>query len=432
MKMKVRYLILALFAQLLFAWTAGAQEQGAASAAPAETAPVTAPAQPATVQPESAPAPTPVAAAAPAPQVQAPAEPKVEKKDEPKWYDRLKFSGDFRFRHDLMKGDKVEMRNRERIRGRVGVSAGILDDLDAVLRIGTGMNGDPISENQTLTEAFSTKPVWLDLGYFDYHPSWAEGLHVAAGKVKNPWYKPGGSEIIWDNDVNPEGFVLGFDHAFDMVRPFLQGGAFVVNERKTEMDSWLLGAQLGVQLDFVKDVFYVLAGGGYYDYTATEGKATFYDDQKGFGNTTETVTDDTGAESLVYADDYNEAEGLLELGGKIAGFPWAVFGDYVHNVAVSDDNMGWLAGLSFGKCKQALDFELGYSYSRIQKDAVLAAFTGSDFGSGGTDVKGHKAWVNFQPAKYIVAGLTYFHVESPIDKYPQAVNRFLIDLNFKF
>lgn len=46
--------------------------------------------------------------------------------------------------------------------------------------------------------------------------------------------------------------------------------------------------------------------------------------------------------------------------------------------------------MRIGKINKPGSWELRYNYRKIKKDAVVGAFTCSDFGGGGTDVKGHE------------------------------------------
>ena len=43
----------------------------------------------------------------------------------------------------------------------------------------------------------------LDMAYLKIKPEQIPGLSLSGGKFKNPFYKPGKSELIWDSDFNP-------------------------------------------------------------------------------------------------------------------------------------------------------------------------------------------------------------------------------------
>jgi len=362
-------------------------------------------------------------------QEEAQSEPEPEK--EVSWTDHLKLKGDLRYRFEIIDKEEKDLRYRHRIRARIGLHAKVVEDLNAVVQAGTGGADDPVSNNQTLTEAFSSKPLWLDLAYFDYGPSWAEGLHLIGGKHKNQFYKVGKTELLWDPDLNPEGLSLSYKNRFDMVEPFITGVGSFVEERKADDDTWLMAAQAGVKFNFLDDDLYILAGGGYYDYLNLSGMALLWDPEDSFGNTTISEVDDEGNTVLLYANDYNEAEGFVEVGGKLVGYPWAVFGDYVVNTDLSSNNTGWLCGASFGKLKEDLDFWLRYIYREVESDAVVGIFTDSDFKGGGTDGKGHEGNVFFQPVRHVQTGVTYFYNQTTLEEI-KYYHRAQIDLKLKF
>jgi Putative porin len=87
-----------------------------------------------------------------------------------KWAAKMQWSGDFRYRYEYIDdGTSAKDRHRSRIRARLGLKAEVNDEWDFGLRVASG-TADPVSTNQTLDEAFSSKPLWLDRAYFAYHP----------------------------------------------------------------------------------------------------------------------------------------------------------------------------------------------------------------------------------------------------------------------
>jgi hypothetical protein len=360
-----------------------------------------------------------------------PAIPALEETAIPPWLHMFKLKADLRYRFEIIERDDADLRYRHRIRVRVGIMASIYESLDAFIGLGTGQNSDPKSNNQSLTESFSSKPLWLDLAFVDWHPSFAEGFYFMGGKIKNPFYRVGKSELQWDPDLNPEGLSLNFRRAFGMVEPFIHTGAFFVEERGNDDDTWLLGVQAGVKLIFAEGLFYLLAGAGYMDYLHLRGKALLWDEEDSFGNSTDTVVDEDGNNVLVYASDYNEVNAFAEIGGKIARFPWAVFADFGLNTATDIHNMGWLVGASFGRCKESLDFALRYIYRDVESDAVFGLHTDSDFAGGATGARGHEVNFSLQIVQYVQFAATYFYSEFALDP-SQPYHRAQMDFKFAF
>ena len=74
-----------------------------------------------------------------------------------------------------------------------------------------------------------------------------------------------------------------------------------------------------------------------------------------------------------------------------------------------------------------------YQWKVQERDAVVAAFTDSDFGGGGTDAKGHEFNLAYMVARNWEVAATYFlndiDLSMPDDKNYE---RFQFDLKFKF
>ncbi|MBT3218517.1 MAG: hypothetical protein HN348_05450 [Proteobacteria bacterium] len=157
---------------------------------------------------------------------------KLPDKKAPLWAERIKFQADLRYRLELIDTPQTEIRHRHRLRARAGVFANVFEGLDLAMQIGTGQSDDPVSNNQSFTEAFSSKPLWLDFAYFDFHPQWLfDDLHLVAGKMKNPFYRVGKSELFWDPDLNPEGLATTLEHRLAVVEFSFAASAFSVEER---------------------------------------------------------------------------------------------------------------------------------------------------------------------------------------------------------
>lgn len=319
----------------------------------------------------------------------------------PAWLDRFSVSADFRYRHELIKETGNTMRNRERIRARLGLGFDAGAGFAIKLRLASG-NADPVSTNQSLTDAFSRKPIMLDRAFVQWDWTFLKGMRLMAGKTPIPFYRPN-SQLIFDDDLSPEGVSLGFKRGFGRVQPFVNTAFLWAQEFSKSKDSFLLGAQAGLKVDILPKTLYLTLGGSYFDYTHTKGQAPYYNATKARGNS---VIKDTKG-NLSYKYDYNLIEAFLKFGGKIRNLPWSVYGDFVVNLDPGKDRIGWLAGVNFGKAKKPLSFSVGYDYRSVQKDAVIGAFTFSDFADGQTDASGHEFKLRFAPVKHVVLGATY-------------------------
>ena len=334
------------------------------------------------------------------------------------WTDKVTLKGDLRFRNDTIWVEDSNARNRQRIRARIGIEAEPTDFLEFGFQLASGST-DPISTNQTLTDGFSTKDIRLDLAYADMYSENLPGINLIVGKIKNPYYRPGSAEMIWDGDLNPEGGVIKYAASNDQVEFFANVGGFWVTERRSDPDTMLFGGQAGLQVSSLT------VGISYFDYMNIQGYAPVYDPEDSFGNT----VDENGN----YIYDYNLVEIFAEFNFDVDGFPVEFFGDFVKNTAegVSGD-LAWLVGTKIGKAKEPLSYGIRYLYRRVKEDAVLGAFADSDFVGGGTDAKGHEIGLDFQVLKNVMFAFTYFPNERRLTSGGQDFHRMFFDFNFKF
>lgn len=363
--------------------------------------------------------------------------------DSIKWFERVEISGDLRYRHghtdvetNVSGRDKWSNgSDRHRIRARLMLEAMLNKDLDVGMRIASGNTRTPNSTNQDLEDAFSSKEIWLDLAYFDWHPSAHDGLNVIGGKMKNPFFRVAKNELSWDNDLNPEGIAIKrVTFISDVDQLFFTGGGFWVDESTLGVDTSLWGAQTYLK-HAIGNTDYVLGGTGYFDYGNIEGRTALSGtwaspalERPFFGNTS------SGGDPDVYVSDYDIFEAFGEYGFKCGTMPLAFFGTWVRNVAAStDEDTGWLIGTRFNKVRDPGSWELIYDYRDTQADAVVGGFTESDFVAGRTDSRGHRLVFKYQIAKPLQAAVTYYHAEDASATTGDLdYRRLLADLVFNF
>mgnify|MGYP000901124421 CR=1 FL=1 len=378
--------------------------------------------QPSIVPAQESASPAPAVAPAPQPPAEAKLAPTL-----PAWVQGIKISGDFRYRHEMTDDEtKTADRNRHRLRARLYVSGKVNEEVDAMIGLASGSDESATSTNQDETGAFSSKPIWLDLAFFDYHPASVEGLHILGGKIKQPYYFPGDSDLLFDTDVRPEGIAATYNKTFaEGLKFFGTVAGHYVQERSTDADTSLWVAQAGLTwaTPGVKDGF--LTGvAGYYDYANTQGEVALGENPANFrGNTS------VGG---VYASDFDIVQVFGEAGLPLAGLPFSVFGELLVNTAAeSDEDTGYLVGAGLGKCKDPGTWQVIYNYRDLEADAALAALTESTFAGGGTGLKGHKLSVGYQIAKNWNVVLCYMMAER-VRAQTTDFDVFILDLNFKF
>ena len=354
----------------------------------------------------------------------------------PDWVKSIKPFGDLRYRYESL-GDTSATevgneRRRNRIRARLGFKAKINEEWDATFRIASGSSEAPTSTNQTADGAFSSKEIWLDLAYADWHPQAYDGLNVYLGKMKNPFYSVGKNQLIWDSDVNPEGIAASYKWSLNgSTEATVVGGGFWLDERASDADAGYFGIQ-GMLKHKFDDGSHLLGGLSYYDIGNIDSKA--------IGGVTLQGNTPTASGSGLYKYDFDIVEGFAEYGWKCNGMPVAVFGNYLENTAApSGSNTAYSIGAQLNKAKKPGSWQLKASYREVESDAAFGGLSDSDFIDGGTGGKGWVLGYKYQLAKNLQAGLTYFInnrdrriSDASGGSGSQNFNRLQADLIFKF
>jgi len=347
------------------------------------------------------------------------------------WWESVKIKGDLRYRHEMIKKGDKDARHRHRVRARLGIFGEVSPYTKVGIQLATGSN-DPVSTNQTLGGAFSTKQIGIDLAYFEASHEAIPGLTITGGKFKNPFFKPGKSELIWDSDWNPEGGVASLIKKTDAFNLTLTVAGLWIDERSSGDDSYLAAGQALGRLHFNEKKSSVAFGGGFFIYGNAQGFEPFFDPEDPMGNSAILFVDD-GDTVLQYANDYELLELFGEVTHRFESVPVTVMGDYVCNTAADSLNAGWLFGLRVGKARKPGSWEFRYIYRQVKADAVLGMFTDSDFRCGGTDARGHEIGGAVQLAANTAFKATYFINEIGLEEdETEDFKRLQVDLQFKF
>ena len=306
----------------------------------------------------------------------------------------IKYNADFRYRFESFDIQDTPDRHRNRVRARVGIKAPVTETTLLGFGLASGSD-DPISSNQSLGDNFSSKQVNIDQAYLRWQPT-GQDIDVFAGKFKNPLYRAGGSGLLWDGDLRPEGFALKYARG-DM---FVNALGTWIDESKSADDVLLLGAQLGLQRSVLSNAS-LTAGVGYYQYTGIE-QYTAYDGPP------EEAPEEIGGNRLTaegrYVSGFDLLEGFAQLKFPTALGSTTLYGSYVQNLAASDYDTGYIFGAKLG----VGDWSMGWAYQELEADAVYAILTDSDFAGGGTDSQGHKLSASYSLNKKVKLGATLF------------------------
>jgi len=347
------------------------------------------------------------------------AESPVEEDD---WKSRIEFSGDFRPRFEYIDrdensiGEPVDERRRGRFRVRFDVTAEVNDNVDFIFGLASG-GENPVSTNQSLDDGFPTKAIGINLAYANWHAT--ENLDVMIGKVKNPFHRAGGHHLIWDSDLNPEGIAV----QYDTDNFFAILGGYGLEERASSDDSFLYTLQGGYTFN-LSATMDLTAGAGYYGYSNMKGNSPPLIGEA-FGNSVDL------AGNLIY--EYRMVQAFVEIamtGGKL---PLSLFADYVQNTAAPRFDTGFAFGGKLGKVDEPGTWQASIAYQDLEADALLALYTDSDFGGGGTDATGFTLKAKYAVSRNWNFGGTLFinEIEENLGN-PTDYNRLQVDFEFKF
>jgi Putative porin len=186
-----------------------------------------------------------------------------------------------------------ENRNRFRLRARIGAGIDLGENFYAGMRIGTGSDDSPVSENQTLGSAsgqggnFSKYQIWLDRGFIRYEIGGQQDkdFSVTFGRFDNPFFN---TNMLWADDLAFDGFMAqGKYQVADGVTPFAVAGAFpvfntdlnfgtnstVAGNGYESSDKWLFAGQTGATWIINKD-FTFKGAVGYFDFENIQGQVS--------------------------------------------------------------------------------------------------------------------------------------------------------------
>lgn len=330
------------------------------------------------------------------------------------WTETVTLNGDLRYRHEMIDKDGSEVRNRHRIRARLGLDAQLDGQFSLGFRLVSGSD-DPVSTNQSLDGAFTTKEVMLDRGFFTWkHDS---GLKIVGGKMGTPFHRPAKTELIWDGDLSPEGLAASATAGEGATTFFVNAAGLWIDERSSAANASLMGAQAG--LTHETDGVTFTLGGSYFGYDKLDGPLYAGDF---FGNSNDGTS---------FSSEFTLLEVFFEAGFQAGETPVALYADFVTNSDADADEQAYLFGTTVGKAKKPGSWQVSWNYREVQKDAVIGAFTNSDIAGGGSDVKGHQFGFGYQVAPKAQFALTYFLSEVGVENGTD-YGRLQADMKFKF
>ncbi len=393
----------------------------------------------------------------------------------PAWVRSLKWDGDLRTRYqfDNFQPDNApaisvletnrsralsllnttQDRQRLRVRARVGLTTSADENWSGGVRLTTGSSTEPVSSNQTLGTYNNRFTPVLDRAYIRFRGG--EQFSAVAGRFGNPWF---GTELLWANDLSFDGVALQWTPSFGAdTRGVFTLAALPVQELEiSKADKGMVGLQLGLDTVRLPGDAQAKLGVAYYYYGRITGQtspagSTLNDftapafAQK--GNTYYNISSDPNRPLLGLAAQYHllNATGSLTL--PVLGDKFITFtGDLVDNLGfdraevsarvgsnVEAKTRGFMVRLALGHSEVAKtgDWQTFVGYKRVERDAVLDAFTDSDFRLGGTDAKGYSVGASYGLGRNTAASLRVLSADS-ISGAPLSVDVIQFDVQVRF
>lgn len=359
----------------------------------------------------------------------------------------------------------TEDRQRLRARLRFGLEAELGYNFSMGMRIATGNLRDPVSTNQTLGNTGGRYQLGVDLAWLRWYAqsdTARQSFGVSAGRITNPWLF---TDLLWDTDLTFEGVAATYRLNFSRDDPFRKhlfftAGAFPLQEVElSSQDKSLIGGQLGIDWRFANG-HRLRTAAGYYGYQNITGQRNALDDttldytapqfvQR--GNTLFDIRNPSDPNSnqdlFALASEYEIADLTLQYDIGIGDrYRVSIIGDYLRNLAfdeadvaqrvgyfVEERTQGYQAELAFGSANMAANhaWRLGLGYKYLERDAVLDAFTDSDFRLGGTDVQGYIITADYAFSPRALVRMRYLS-GNEIDDAPFGVDVLQLDFNTSF
>ena len=359
----------------------------------------------------------------------------------------IKMSGDLRLRFEPFFGGGAanattpEARLRERFRLRFNVTSKITDDFAVGFSVASGDLGDPVSTNSTETGFFTRKPLAIDKAYGIYNPHYLKPFTLTVGKFGYTWQR---TELTWDNDLNPEGASAAV--SWDWKKGFINHFAAIaygtpIFEVGGGPDTFMAGGQVQAGFTLLPKVKFG-ANLAYYDFQNADTIAQNQAQSPSNGFATQGITNGGGGNfgfsasgqsnnfgvingKRTFASQYGIVDAIARLDFDTGLKRWPVYAlfDFAQNTKACDnlaafvaagvaapacnshERHGYWSEFKVGQTKKKGDLLLGYTFARIERDAVLSAFDFSDLRAP-TNVVEHRLEAYYQAYPHVQMGVT--------------------------
>lgn len=340
---------------------------------------------------------------------------------------------DLRLRYETVSVNDAQaadgVNSRFRVRYRLGLSSTIEDNWKAKIRLATGSSSDPTSTNQTFDSYFNRRDIRLETLQLSRTLKPFSQLHL--GQFANPTL---GTQLLWDGDLTMTGAAFQWSSSGRrfgelLSAPSLTMAAYGLSFDKGTPDPMLYVAQVGIGLGKRTRVY-----AGYHVFDRQDSIATAVGRGVLTGNALTNTFSTTAVKALpeeydlalsgsgslkgknsvtndrfAYGTDFKPVDFLIERNWVANLRPGKILLHGVKNTGTGKKDKGLRAEFSLGELKLPRDWQVGYAYTQVDADAVVAAFNDSDLPA--TNIQGHKLSLGYQFSKNKSFGLTAYHFE---------------------
>ena len=366
-------------------------------------------------------------------------------------------------------GNELTPRHRMRLRARLAMRGTVSDEFEWGLRFTTGSFADAISTNQTFTDFFNRKPFGLDQAFITYRPKKLPGLRLQGGRFEPPWtatemtidgdlmvdgfsqsYTRTSKESVM-KDVTFVAWQLPFLERNSAFVRNADGTVNIDQSRRGGRDLALYGAQLRTRFEptsrvalnlSIADLYFsgtqfispvqvfgsnlqlpltiALPGGGTVSTQVSVPRDLLVAGNGNLGVSTASNNATNRDGRLSSGFNLIDIIGRLELKHSNR-FPVTIIENFVTNTQVHDviaagpggadlvipnnENNGFWGEVQVGQTRAKGDMQFGYTFLRIEKDAVLTPFNWSDI-TQQSDLRGHRFGFSYAADPRVVFTIT--------------------------
>jgi hypothetical protein len=331
----------------------------------------------------------------------------------------LRISGDVRVRYEDRSGETVTGDHSDRSRFRYRLRPLITGNLGSQWFFGFRLENSNGSRSSNVTMGDDAGPwgktndgVYIGQVYIGFKPTseWT----IYAGRMPNPFVN---TLLVWDGDINPEGFAEKFTHSAGNVTFFANLGQFLydsgntqnsIGSTPTKKDQFFLGWQAGATLK-IDEKNSIQVAPTLYHYLNNENANSNINFAGSFSPANQTAIN-----NLFVIDVPFEYNTTLPTGAA-----FKVFGDVAYNLDgdkrakkygrpdLDNEVWAWQLGAQYGKAKLKGEWDAKLFYQQTDLFALDANLVDSDLFDSRVNTEGVVGNVNYQLSDAVTLTVTY-------------------------